>query len=1461
MGLLRWVKRAAWGLLGAVVVIVAAAAAGIGWLDTASGKAWLTAEINTSEAGVARIGTIGGSLPFHPAIDHIDLLDPAGVWATLADVHLDLQPWDLLHGQLTVARLSAAEVDMRRTPQPAASKKSTSAPLLPPVNVDVQRFTLGTARLPADLLGEPTVWTLNASAHLIGQDAGLTLDLAQQDAASPVHASARFDLSNARVAANVVLDDPGGVLLRRAAGEPLPLQLRVTDDPADPQHDPADWHGRLTADIGDRARLVAALHLAAAHETREFDTDGTFENAGLVPARLASLLDGGLKFHLAVRQVAGGGVSLDGLALESAAFHAEGTGRYDSHGRSVEASLRLNVPDLARLSAMAGQTLAGNADVVVNAKGPLEALNAELDVHGAGLAYGTTAIDDATARLHAAKDRSGRGYEVAGEGTLAGVRAGGTAVPAHLGDTVSWRVTGSSDAAAEKITLADLSVASAGFTLAGNGSFDRPSQDVTGVLRLDASDLASLSAAVGKPLAGHGRITASVDGNLAGAARVTVQGGLDDLKTGIAAADALSGGRLRIDVRAARDAGGKLALEAASLDLAHATLSAQGGDDPAADRLSGRFRLAADDLGVLKQAGLAAGGRLALDGEVGGSPSAPTLDVHLRGTNLAWQGARIDQLTARVQAAGAGSPSARLVADIHARDLKVHITGDGALSADRRTVSIPQLRVAANNGVIEARLRTALDSKLTDGRITAHLPDLARWSPLVGTELGGRIELALALATKHGQSADLTAVADGLRAGAAQVHHLSVTAALTDLLRRPAGKMQLAGDGIAASGAEIRTVRMMSRSSAPDRFGFDATVNGDFHGPVSLSASGEVALDRGATRLTLRRLDGGIVDTPLHLQRPLLVSARGAAMTLQGLSLAIGDGRITGDAKADAKALAVKLDAHALPVASAGRLAGRNDLAGAIDAQIDIAGPPARPQGRITVDARDLRAGPQHSTTPILALTAEARIAPSHVDLTATAGIGGNQLLAASATVPVVFGPQPGMAALARDRPIEAKVHGAGELASLADFLPLAGDRVAGHYDLSADVGGTVARPQVAGRLALDHGHYESLAAGTIVDALELQVDGDQDRIVLRRLSATDGGKGRLDGSGEVSLGAAPVANLTVSLKGFQALRRSDATLTASGSTTVSGKLTAPAVVTRLTVDQAEFFIPDPPPSAAKKIPVTVIDSSTGQVLSKPEPQSSSAPGGGAAILDIAVHVPGRTFVRGRGLDSEWQGDIQVKGSSSAPEITGALNVLHGTFSFFGKDMQLQRGTVTFTGGHKIEPMIDVLAETTTSDATFDVGASGTPDALKIKLSSNPAMPQDEILSHLMFGREMTSLTPAEGVQLAQAAATLSSGGPGILDKVRHKLGLDVLNIGSMNDNDSMRPSPRTDSTGGSGGMGDTGVSGGKYIANGVYVGAEQGVNGETRSKVQVEVLPHVNVESSAGTRSESVGVNWKTDY
>ena len=60
--------------------------------------------------------------------------------------------------------------------------------------------------------------------------------------------------------------------------------------------------------------------------------------------------------------------------------------------------------------------------------------------------------------------------------------------------------------------------------------------------------------------------------------------------------------------------------------------------------------------------------------------------------------------------------------------------------------------------------------------------------------------------------------------------------------------------------------------------------------------------------------------------------------------------------------------------------------------------------------------------------------------------------------------------------------------------------------------------------------------------------------------------------------------------------------------------------------------------------------------------------------LDVVVESSGRTFVRGRGLDSEWQGQVSVSGKASQPSVTGSVSAVRGNADFLGKNFDLKRG-------------------------------------------------------------------------------------------------------------------------------------------------------------------------------------------
>ena len=186
---------------------------------------------------------------------------------------------------------------------------------------------------------------------------------------------------------------------------------------------------------------------------------------------------------------------------------------------------------------------------------------------------------------------------------------------------------------------------------------------------------------------------------------------------------------------------------------------------------------------------------------------------------------------------------------------------------------------------------------------------------------------------------------------------------------------------------------------------------------------------------------------------------------------------------------------------------------------------------------------------------------------------------------------------------------------------------------------------------------------------------------------------------------------------------------------------------------------------------------------------------------------------------------------------------------------------------------------------------TGTAKAPKIALSSEPALPQDEILSRLLFGSSMSQISPAQGLQLAQAAASLAgSGDLSVLDKLRQGFGLDRLSLGSTQNSagapglgvpafggqpgvaapatglgtTALAPGQTTGAGTTGSGLSGTGVSAGKYVANGVYVGVTQGLgSGGSSVNVQVDVSKHISVDTQAGTQDagSGVGVDWKLDY
>ena len=173
----------------------------------------------------------------------------------------------------------------------------------------------------------------------------------------------------------------------------------------------------------------------------------------------------------------------------------------------------------------------------------------------------------------------------------------------------------------------------------------------------------------------------------------------------------------------------------------------------------------------------------------------------------------------------------------------------------------------------------------------------------------------------------------------------------------------------------------------------------------------------------------------------------------------------------------------------------------------------------------------------------------------------------------------------------------------------------------------------------------------------------------------------------------------------------------------------------------------------------------------------SAAPGAPWRFL-IDARAPSRVDVDGMGLDSEWSADVRVRGTTDDMRIGGEANLIRGDYTFAGARFEVTRGRIEFDQTEAIDPRLDIQAETDADGVNVTVGITGNAMQPEINFSSTPALPEEEILSRLLFGGSITSLSATDALQLGAAVASLRGGG-GLdpINQLRSAIGLDRLRI------------------------------------------------------------------------------------
>ena len=251
--------------------------------------------------------------------------------------------------------------------------------------------------------------------------------------------------------------------------------------------------------------------------------------------------------------------------------------------------------------------------------------------------------------------------------------------------------------------------------------------------------------------------------------------------------------------------------------------------------------------------------------------------------------------------------------------------------------------------------------------------------------------------------------------------------------------------------------------------------------------------------------------------------------------------------------------------------------------------------------------------------------------------------------------------------------------------------------------------------------------------------------------------------------------------------------------------------------------------------------------VARPTDRPATVPAG-LFRLDLRVRADNRVFVTGMGLESEWELDLRVGGTNLAPQVTGGLDLVEGEYSFAGKRFEITRGSIDFRGGSLLDPAINIVATTTAEGITANINITGTGQRPQVAFTSTPALPQDEVLSRLLFGTDPSNLSATEAIQLASALNSLRGTGGGLnpLGKLRSATGFDRLRIlGS-------------DQATGRG----TALAAGKYLTDDIYVEVITDARGFTATQIEIALTRALSLLSSTGSFGGSnVSLRYSRDY
>ncbi|MER9363854.1 translocation/assembly module TamB domain-containing protein [Mesorhizobium sp. M0500] len=953
-----------------------------------------------------------------------------------------------------------------------------------------------------------------------------------------------------------------------------------------------------------------------------------------------------------------------------------------------------------------------------------------------------------------------------------------------------------------------------------------------------------------------GKVTAKLAGSLAADAIVIDSGTVtsDALNSGFNGRVSLADGAIALNVKAdaasaalpgsvrgvlaertqfsaalKRDANGNVT--ANTVRLSSGSLTADGQASLADNKLSADVKGALGDVSLLSKD---AKGAISFALNAQGASTAPDLSLSINSDRLSVAAREITglKLTATGKA-DAANPAAnvQLTGNVGGQPLQgsaVLATSDGKRAINGLLLSLGKNRISGDLALDDAFLPA--------GTVALDLPDIGPLAALALEKADGDVRGTIAF-SKAGTVPQVAvkATTASISRGDVSAKAVSIDALIANCLAAPVISGKIRADSVTSGGTAIRGVNVdLKRDGEWTGFSGGATVK-----DIPLRAAGRVKAVKGTTTVELASGEATIRGIKAAIAQASTINIANGVTSLDRLVLNLGGGTATVTGKAG-QAFDLNATLARIPISIANSFSPGLDAAGSISGTVKVTGAPANPAVAFKIDA----AGVQTSQTRGAGFggmgvsssgTYSGNRLTFDANMSDAAGLG----LKGGGTMTTSGGPT-----------LDLNFSGKVPFAFLTRTLAAQGLSLSGTADVDVQVRGPATSPVISGTVRTSGARLLDARSGLAINDITADVAIGNGVARINRLTGTLSTRGSLSASGTVGIDPAKgfPADLSIKLVDGRYTDGKVVTANLGGDLTVKGPLiSAPVISGTVNLAKTVITVPEKLPGSLAELNVKH-KNAPAAVRAQDKalrPAAASSGGGGSGLnLDVTVNAPSQIFIQGRGVDAELGGSLRLTGPASSPQAVGTFTLRRGRLTILAKRLTFTEGTVGFSGS--LVPYLNLTAQSKTTSATVTIVVSGEANNPKFTFSSVPALPEDEVLAQLIFGRSMSNLSPLQIAQLAEAAGQLAGvgGSTSLLQNLLGAIGVDDLDV-------------ITDEQGG------TAVSAGKYLNDRTYVTIQKGDRpGSGKATVDLDVGRGVKLRGEATDAGEAKGgVFYEREY